>query len=293
MNITGMFEKHKLLSRIPKEKRAELKIIMNRANFHEVRDMGNESYVLNIIDLDCIEEKRDTEGFLYLMCASSKFEIKMLCYKLRYGDRNEIIVQKREDEALTEIEECAWDRYVAEFCTAIKRDLHYQVVYSSEVIPVPVKQVQVQSREVQNIEIPKVEVSSQKEESSVSEIKIENGVTNFSLEQIQKAIASVGEKKVTFTVYTKSGKYGVGIVAGEQTIGDVQIIKSDSLEEVDVVRAMSAAISLAQALGSYIRLYNSNMEVNYILVKDRDIIKELIPEKTFTVVDLQDVQVAN
>ena len=36
-----------------------------------------------------------------------------------------------------------------------------------------------------------------------------------------------------------------------------------------------------------------DMEVNYILVKDRDIINELIPEKTFTVIDLQAVQVTN
>lgn len=288
MNIAGMFEKHKLLSRVPKEKRADLKIIMNRANFHEVRDMGNESYVLNIIDLDCVEEKRDTEGFLYLMCASSKFEIKMLCYKLRYGDKNEIIVQKREDEMLTEIEECAWDGYIAEFCNAIKRDLHYQVIYRDEIVPAPVQPVQVQKTEA-----VKVENVSQKEEVTTSVQKPEKGVTNFSLSQIQKAIESVGESKVTFTVYTKGGKYGVGIVAGEQTIGDVEIVKSDALEEVDVVRAMSSAISLAQALGSYIRLYNSNMEVNYILVKDRDIIDELIPEKTFTVIDLQAVQVTN
>lgn len=289
MNITGMFEKHKLISRVPKEKRADLRMIMNRANFHEARDMGNESYVLNIIDLDCVEEKRDTEGFLYLMCAASRFEIKMLCYKIRYGERNELIVQKKEDEMLTEIEECAWDRYIAEFCNAIKRDLHYQVVYRDEVIPAPVQPVAVKTKEVN-----KIEVASQKEEVQAPVQKAENnGVTNFSLDQIQKAIATVGEAKVTFTVYTKGGKYGVGIVAGEQTIGDIQIIKSDSLEEVDVVRAMSSAISLAQALGSYIRLYNSEMEVNYILVKDRDIIDELIPKKTFTVVDLQAVQATN
>ena len=292
MNITGMFEKHKLLSRVPKEKRADLKIIMSRANFHEARDMGNEAYVLNIIDLDCVEEKRDTEGFLYLMCASSRFEIKMLCYKLRYGDRNEIIVQKKENEMLTEIEECAWDRYIAEFCTAIKRDLHYQVVYSSEVVPAPVQHTPVPVKQVEAAKVS-TQTPVQKVEEKAATQKVDNGVTNFSLEQIQKAIAHVGETKVTFTVYTKDGRYGLGIVAGEQTIGDIQIIQSDSLEEVDVVRAMSTSISLAQALGSYIRLYNSNMEVNYILVKDRDIINELIPEKTFTVIDLQSVKATN
>ena len=286
MNIMNILERHKLLSRVPKEKRSELKMIMSRTNFHEIRDVGNEEYVLNVINQDNVVDKVDTEGHLYLMCASSRFEIKMLRYQMKFGEKNEIIVLKDQDAYLTDAEEAAWDRYVAEFCAIIKRELDYQVVYTSEVVVKPVQE-QVKT---QNTSPVNEVVLHENNETNTSTMNA-NKVTPFSLEQINKAVASTGEGHIVFTVYARNGEFGVGIDAGKTTIGDVKIIKASELETENVVRAISSAVALAQSLGSYLRLMNSNIDISYYLFKDRDVYIDI--PAMFEVITAEDLAAAS
>ena len=46
----NVIEKGMWLRKFPKDAKSDIKILLNRVNFHEIKDMGNEDYVINIIN---------------------------------------------------------------------------------------------------------------------------------------------------------------------------------------------------------------------------------------------------
>lgn len=276
MNIMNMLEKHKLLNRIPREKRADLKMVMNRSHFYEVRDTGNEQYVLNVVNQDCVVDKIETEGHLYLMCATSRFEMKMLRYQMKFGEKNEIIVLKSKDSNLTSAEEVAWDRYIAEFCGIIKRELDYQIEYRSETIEEETAPV-----------VTNAEVKMEAPVANTVNVKTSIPKVDHPLAPIYDAIAQSGEQNVTLIAYARNGEIGVGIDAGLKTVANIKTEVRVTLQDEDVARAMYSSVKLAESIGSYIKLKNASIEIKLVLFKDRDVYIEM--PKDFEIISTEEL----
>ena len=140
MNI---IEKSVWLHKVPKDKRSDLKLLLSRNNFHEIKDIGNEDYVINIVNQDYVVDRENCDGEIYILSASSRYEIKNLRYSLRFGEKNELILLKPENLYLTESEDISLDRYMVSFCSTIKRELDYQVSYGVKIVePQPMYNMQ-------------------------------------------------------------------------------------------------------------------------------------------------------
>lgn len=276
MNIMNMLEKHKLLNRIPREKRADLKMVMNRSHFYEVRDTGNEQYVLNVVNQDCVVDKIETEGHLYLMCATSRFEMKMLRYQMKFGEKNEIIVLKSKDSNLTSAEEVAWDRYIAEFCGIIKRELDYQIEYRSETIEEETAPV-----------VTNAEVKMEAPVANTVNAKTSIPKVDHPLAPIYDAIAQSGEQNVTLIAYARNGEIGVGVDAGLKTVANIKTEVRVALKDEDVARAMYSSVKLAESIGSYVKLKNASIDIKLVLFKDRDVYIEM--PKDFEIISTEEL----
>lgn len=287
-SIVNMIEKYKLINRVPKDKRSELKMIMDRTNFYEAKDTGNEQYVLNVVEQEKVVDKVDTEGHLYLMCATSRFEIKMLTYEMRFGEKNEVIVLKSADDDLTDAEELAWDRYIAEFCTAIKSQLQYQVEYSVRYVENKAKEVV-----VTNSQVVKEKEKEQVQNIKVSEeaVKVDRTIEVNPLEAIRKAIEGKSGDVLTLTAYAKDGKFGIGVDLGTTTVANLIIEDRVNLQEEDVLRAITSVVALSQAIGAYIKLKSVKKDVSYYFYHDREVYVP-IPEP-FVVINSEDLALAS
>lgn len=288
-NIMNFIEKQKLVNRMPKDKRADLKMIMGRTNFYEVSDMGNEQYVLNVIDQGCVVEKTDTEGHLHLMCATSRFNMKILRYKMTFGEKNEIVVLRTPDDGLTDAEEIALDSYIAEFSSTIKKQLHYQVEYRVEYVENKAREIEIERQESTN----QAQNLTQAQNKNIMETAniLNEKVEINPLEAIRKEIENKEGDVLTLTAYARNGKFGVGVDLGSNTVADLVIEDNVDLLEVDVIRAAATAITLAQTIGTYTKLKQVKNEVNYYFFQDREVFIEI--PGAFTVINQKDLEMAN
>lgn len=287
----NVIEKGMWLRKFPKEAKSDVKILLNRVNFHEIKDMGNEDYVINIINETNVVEKKDCEGELHLMCASLGFKKRSMRYKMRFGEKNEMILLKDKNLSLTEAEDLALDRYMASFCTTIKLELDYQVSYGVKLIEshvvkqMPVEQMAVESvsveqkpveqKLVQHVVDQNVE-SVEVENTPVSQENDEKG--KFSLDSIYEAVKSKGGTKISLTAYCRNDIFGVNVDVDGQDAACIEIEKNINLEDIDQIRAIATAISLTQALGSYLRLRNHDFEIKFYYYQDTELSIHHLPE---------------
>lgn len=292
----NVIEKGMWLRKFPKDIKSEVKILLNRVNFHDIKDMGNEDYVINIINETCVVDKKDCEGELYIMSAGSRFKVKNLRYRMRFAEKNEMILLKESNMHLTEAEDLALDRYMALFCSTIKIELDYHVSYGVKIIespvqtmpvqqtvpvqPVPVQPVPVQQTVPMTVEVtPVVTQKIDEVPVEVSETVPEKEESNeFSLENIYKAVMNKGGSKISLTSYCKEGIFGVNVDVDGKDAACIEIAKNENLEDIDQIRAIATAISLVQALGSYLRLKDNNFDIKFYYYQDVELSIHQLPE---------------
>lgn len=307
MNI---IEKSVWLHKVPKNKRADLKMLLSRNNFHDIRDIGNEDYVINIVNQDYVVDRENCEGELYILSASSRYEIKCLRYTLRFGEKNEMILQKPENLYLTESEDISLDRYMASFCSTIKRELDYQVAYGVKIVEPQIQymapqiphqmqmntdysynkmntnqmntnQMNINQVMSQNQVMPQNQVDTNQVDTNQVINEISNNVesTNeikinnygqFNLDSIYSSINASNNAKISLTAYCRDGVYGVNIDVNNQPAGEIEVVENNTLDDIDRLRALTTCIFMAQGLGSYLRLRNSSYDIRFFYFEDKE-----------------------
>lgn len=283
----NVIEKGMWLRKFPKDAKSDVKILLNRVNFHEIKDMGNEDYVINIINESNVVDKKDCEGELHLMCASSRFEMKSMRYLMRFGEKNEMILLKEDNMYLTEAEDLALDRYMASFTTTIKIELDYPVLYSVKIVEAPVKQVQ-PIQPVQPVQQVQPQLNVVREElvqnnyaaMNVQAVETKNVVESntFDLDSIYRAVSVKEGNKVSLTAFCRDGLFGVNVDIDGQDAACIEVAKNTNLEVIDQIRAIATAISMTQALGSYLRLRNNDYEIKFYYYQDIELSIQQLPE---------------
>ncbi len=300
MNI---IERSVWLRKVPKHKREELKLLLSRNNFHDIKDVGNEDYVINIINQDYVVDRQNCEGELNILSASSRFEIKSLRYLLRFGETNDLILQKPENLYLTNAED------------TIKRELDYQVSYGVKIVepqiipnqypqaPMGMENVyqapiQNQHQNQNNYAQPEyIQINMQSEmqsldnkqfinnqvginnqintqnmyqESSQVVEKKQNVNSKFELKAIYNSLSARDNAKISLTAYSRDGVYGVNIDVDNNPAGEIEVIEDKNLDDINKLRALTTCIFMAQSLGSYFRMNNSTFDIKFYYFEDEE-----------------------
>ena len=100
----------------------------------------------------------------------------------------------------------------------------------------------------------------------------------FSLNSIYEAVSEKQGNKVSLTAYCRDGLFGVNVDIDGQDAACIEVAKNTNLEDIDQVRAIATAISMTQALGSYLRLRNNDYEIKFYYYQDIELSIEQLPE---------------
>lgn len=277
-------EKVKWINKIPKKYRDDFKSVLSRQNVHQVVDIGDEDYIVNIIDESKVVEKQDCKGELHVMCASNAFTVKPVNYKMVFGERNELVILKREGLNLTEDEDNAIDKYATLFCATIKKELDYHIQYRVQVIEETVEievkpvEIEVKKEQVEVVNEVKKEDVAPKKEEIVNETKAKSN--EFSLEGVYEPIAKSGEKHINITAYYRACVIGVSIDSDNETLVNLHVAADENMEFFDKVRTISTAICMAQAMGSYFKYKSSDLSMKFYYYQDEVICDDIrVPEE--------------
>lgn len=288
MNLTDFIGKQRLIARMPKELRSELKMVLYRNNFYEVKDVGNEQYIINVVSEDDVIERKNTEGYLTLMCATSRFQMKMLRYEMKFTeDKSELVVLKEKDLMLTDAEEAAWEKYIEHFSNTIKKQLRYQVEFSLREVESVVEKVEPKKEEVVVTQEPAVTLVN-------NDVVEESQFVSFNpLDEIIKLskISKSGARAIQLVAYARSGEFGIAIDAQGSTLANMKISDDKLTDDEEVMKMAIATVTLAQSIGTYIKSKGLVDDVDYYFYKDREV-HIAIPSR-FEVIDEEDLMQAN